>query len=71
MSVSDLQFQSLAALMFQCEEDTDSPNPVSMETDPPDDPNYRSRTKVFDTIVEYFPEDMTQPKANLVDLVLI
>ncbi|CAG2174665.1 unnamed protein product [Oppiella nova] len=64
-------FQSLAALMFQCEGDTDSPNPVSMETDPPDDPNYRSRTKVFDTIVEYFPEDMTQPKANLVDLVLI
>ncbi len=34
------------------------------------DLNYMNRTKVFDAIVEFFPEDMTQPKGNLVDLVL-
>jgi len=43
---------------------------VELNPDLDPDSNYINRTKVFDAIVEFFPEDMTQPKGNLVDLVL-
>jgi len=31
--------------------------------------SYNKRTELFDRLVEYFPETMTQPKGNLVDLI--
>ena len=55
----------MASLIFKDE----SSVPLNQELDP--DLNYINRTKVFDTIVEFFPEEMTQPKGNLVDLVLV
>ncbi|CAG2105822.1 unnamed protein product [Medioppia subpectinata] len=68
-------FQSLATLIFRTNEWSPQPRmcpemgSATVAVEP--DLNYKNRTKVFDTIVEYFPEHMTQPKANLVDLVLI
>ena len=33
--------------------------------------HYSSRTQLFDTLVNFFPEEMTQPKGNLVDLITL
>ncbi|XP_072181671.1 muskelin-like [Diadema setosum] len=43
-------------LMGQCTEDTP--------------PFYANRTQLFDTLVSFFPEDMSQPKENLIDCIL-
>ena len=32
---------------------------------------YHKRTELFDLLVEFFPDNMTQPKGNLVDLIPI
>jgi hypothetical protein len=31
--------------------------------------HFGSRTQLFDTLVTFFPDDMTQPKGNLPDLI--
>lgn len=33
--------------------------------------HYQSRTNLFDELVAFFPDDMTQPKENLVDMIPI
>ncbi|XP_022109692.1 muskelin-like [Acanthaster planci] len=33
-------------------------------------PHYSTRTQLFDTLVNFFPDSMSQPKGNLVDLIL-
>lgn len=43
-------------LMGQCTEDTP--------------PFYASRTQLYDTLVSFFPSDMSQPKDNLIDCIL-
>ncbi|RWS09436.1 muskelin-like protein [Dinothrombium tinctorium] len=59
-------FQLLASLMFK--ENTQKNESISEY----DSHNcYKNRTKVFDTLVDYFPEEITQPKSNLVDLILL
>lgn len=55
----------LASLIFK-----DDSSDVELDPDLNPDTNYMNRSRVFDAIAEFFPEDMTQPKANLVDLVL-
>jgi len=32
---------------------------------------HTARTKVYDLLIEFFPEEMTQPKGNLVDLIVL
>lgn len=36
---------------------------------PPLSDGFTGRTQLFDTLVSFFPEHMTQPKGNLVDLI--
>ena len=31
--------------------------------------NFQRRTELFDLLVNYFPDHMTQPKENLLDLI--
>ena len=33
--------------------------------------HFVSRTKLFDKLVDFFPNEMTPPKANLVDLIVL
>jgi len=33
--------------------------------------HYQGRTNLFDQLVAFFPDNMTQPKGNLVDLIPI
>lgn len=33
------------------------------------DEYFTARTKLFDDLVKYFPDDMTQPKGNVIDLI--
>jgi hypothetical protein len=33
--------------------------------------NWRRRTELFDLLVAFYPDHMTQPKQNLVDLVVL
>lgn len=33
--------------------------------------HFHSRTQLFDTLVSFFPDEMTQPKGNLVDLIML
>lgn len=35
------------------------------------DQTYAQRTQLFDTLVNFFPESMTPPKGNLVDLITL
>lgn len=35
------------------------------------DENYKRRSQLFDQLTEYFPEHMTQPKENLIDLITL
>ena len=39
--------------------------------DPDVTEHFTSRTRLFDTLVNFFPDDMTQPKGNLVDLITL
>ena len=45
----------------------------AVETDSPldVDDDWRHRTELFDLLVAFYPERMTQPKDNLVDLVVL
>lgn len=35
------------------------------------DHTYAQRTQLFDTLVNFFPDNMTPPKGNLVDLITL
>lgn len=35
------------------------------------DQTYAQRTQLFDTLVNFFPDNMTPPKGNLVDLITL
>lgn len=35
------------------------------------DHTYAQRTQLFDTLVNFFPDSMTPPKGNLVDLITL
>lgn len=35
------------------------------------DENYKRRSQLFDQLTEFFPEHMTQPKENLIDLIVL
>lgn len=35
------------------------------------DQTYAQRTQLFDTLVNFFPDSMTPPKGNLVDLITL
>lgn len=68
------EFQLQAASLFKNpdadrEEVTATTAPLGGSSD--SDYRFQLRTNLFDTIVEFFPESMTQPKGNLVDLVLL
>lgn len=65
------EFHMLASSLFKCDMDEEEmyeyqtslvgTNDVSQQ--------YLKRTELFDQLVEFFPENMTQPKGNLVDLI--
>ncbi|XP_033744964.1 muskelin-like isoform X1 [Pecten maximus] len=60
------EFQLLASTLFKAEEEEDVFNEMAgVETSE----HYQSRTELFDKLVAFFPEQMTQPKGNLVDLI--
>ncbi|RUS82092.1 hypothetical protein EGW08_010137 [Elysia chlorotica] len=64
------EFQLLTSSLFPCpsvdeEAEPSSYNPVLQDIDP----NFKKRTNLFNKLVAFFPESMTQPKENLVDLV--
>ena len=65
-----IQFQLLTSSLFPCpsiddEAEPSSYNPVLQDIDL----NFRKRTNLFNKLVAFFPDSMTQPKENLVDLV--
>lgn len=60
------EFRLLASSLFShpASIDITDSEPLS----PPSD-GFTGRTQLFDTLVSFFPEHMTQPKGNLVDLI--
>ncbi|XP_027058035.1 muskelin-like [Pocillopora damicornis] len=64
------EFRLIASSLFSQSVSTQD----RMETDadslsPPLNDGFAGRTQLFDTLVSFFPEHMTQPKGNLVDLI--
>merc|ERR1711894_219704 len=59
------EFQLLASTLFKDhDEDQEMADPDMGE-------NFLQRSTLFDTLVSFFPEDMTQPKGNLIDLIML
>ncbi|XP_041349762.1 muskelin-like [Gigantopelta aegis] len=56
------EFQLLASTLFK---DADEENAEGSEMSE----NFQHRTELFDLLVNYFPDHMTQPKENLLDLI--
>ena len=69
-----LQFQRLTLLLFSTDEDdTEGLRLLEYEEgclgdDSKEEDQILKRSQLFDKLIRYFPEDMTQPKINLVDL---
>ncbi|GFO15470.1 muskelin [Plakobranchus ocellatus] len=64
------EFQLLTSSLFPCPSIDDDAEPSGADRVLQDvDPNFSQRTNLFDKLVAFFPESMTQPKDNLVDLV--
>ncbi|CAE1255868.1 MKLN1 [Acanthosepion pharaonis] len=61
------EFQLLASTLFKDKSDDEE----MIETDSEVSEHFHSRTQLFDLLVNYFPENMTQPKGNLVDLITL
>ncbi|ESP01147.1 hypothetical protein LOTGIDRAFT_225475 [Lottia gigantea] len=59
------EFQLLASTLFKESESEDE----HMRDDGDYDEKFERRTSLFDMLVNYFPDHMTQPKGNLVDLI--
>lgn len=75
------QFQQLASLVFTTTA-TSSPSPsTSGQASSSDsvpvallstvDERYKKRIQVYQTLVSFFPDELTEPKANLIDLIQI
>jgi len=60
------EFQLLATTLFK-----DSSEEEDMLVDADVNEHFSSRTHLFDLLVNFFPEQMTQPKGNLVDLITL
>lgn len=58
------EFQLLPALLFK---DGSEDEDLSLDRDPEASQHFTARTKLFDSLVKYFPDDMTQPKGNIID----
>ncbi|CAH1783153.1 unnamed protein product, partial [Owenia fusiformis] len=58
------EFQLLTSTLFK----NATEEPV-LETDV--NLNYKSRSKLFDSLVSFFPDHMTQPQGNLIDLITL
>lgn len=67
------EFQLLASSLFPCSDIEDDDYSKSLQEAAAfptlTDPNFALRTQLFDQLVEFFPDSMTQPKENLVDLI--
>ncbi|CAI9718917.1 muskelin-like isoform X1 [Octopus vulgaris] len=61
------QFQLLASTLFKDQSEDEE----MTETDVEVSKHFHSRTRLFDLLVNYFPENMTQPKGNLIDLITL
>ncbi|XP_071960685.1 muskelin-like [Antedon mediterranea] len=61
------EFQQLAASLFRNNEDI-ADHLLTVEK-VNGHPHFTSRTQLFDDLVSFFPEDMSQPVGNLVDLI--
>ncbi|XP_070558105.1 muskelin-like [Ptychodera flava] len=61
------EFQLLASTLFS--KSCSLPDHLSTVVNTEGFEHYTTRTLLFDTLVSYFPEDMAQPKGNLVDLI--
>ncbi|XP_013418827.1 muskelin-like [Lingula anatina] len=59
-------FQLLASTLFK--DPTEDPDSLGIQ-DQGVHEHFTSRSKLFDTLVSFFPEEMTQPKGNLVDVI--
>ncbi|XP_013065236.2 muskelin-like isoform X1 [Biomphalaria glabrata] len=62
------EFQLLTSSLFPCTSARDHSD-VNDAEDENSTPHFTQRTQLFDQLIEFFPESMTQPKKNLVDLV--
>lgn len=71
------EFQALATTLFQPQDDTSIgyvqafPDDDSSSTPTTTDLGWRhtARSMLFDQLTQFFPEHMTQPRGNLVDLI--
>ncbi|KAL3852859.1 hypothetical protein ACJMK2_016468 [Sinanodonta woodiana] len=60
------EFRLLASTLFR--NDTEEEEVFQSEFSSYMSEHYHSRTELFDELVNFFPDDMTQPKGNLIDL---
>lgn len=62
------EFHQLAATLFKTDNEDEEmfDDSITVMSD-----HYQSRTNLFDELVAFFPDNMTQPKENLVDLIPI
>ncbi|XP_014670808.1 PREDICTED: muskelin-like [Priapulus caudatus] len=60
-----LGFQQLAATLFTSQSDDEDFSIADAEVEP----HFHSRSQLFDILVNFFPDDMAQPKGNLIDLI--
>ncbi|PFX17036.1 Muskelin [Stylophora pistillata] len=65
-----LQFRLIASSLFSQSVSTQDRMETGADSlSPPLNDGFAGRTQLFDTLVSFFPEHMTQPKGNLVDLI--
>ena len=67
-SASQFQFQLLASKLFEPDPTTSSPASPA----PPSfavDPVHSLRTGLFEALSRYFPDEMTHPRSNLIELI--
>lgn len=60
------EFHHLASVLFQEKEEASNIN-TDLKT-LPSTSSYHLRTKLYEYLINYFPEDMVQPKGNISDL---
>lgn len=62
------EFHLLASSLFR--PNVDVPDHLLNVQSKEENAHHTTRTTLFDTLVSFFPEDMSQPRGNLVDLIL-
>ncbi|XP_068714480.1 muskelin-like isoform X2 [Montipora foliosa] len=63
------EFRLLASNLFARQQLTEEQMITDSESLSPPSDGFAGRTQLFDTLVAFFPEHMTQPRENLVDLI--